>query len=202
MVNIFYNVIFLLLESCFVIFLKEKENTYEKTYKLYYLSLKDPDIVYAKNILRDLEKKSRNIMKFYQSNLFEKSNINTSISAIFENLSSLYPNKDIKTEQIIDKQLLNEKNNRSMKLISVITKELVNNVYKHSDATYLIYMLFKEGDSVIIEINSDGANIEDFKNIKESRRGVLLLNLLIDSNSGNIEYKLNDNVLSTRVVLE
>lgn len=141
-------------------------------------------------------------MKFYQSNLFEKSNINTSISAIFENLSSLYPNKDIKTEQIIDKQLLNEKNNRSMKLISVITKELVNNVYKHSDATYLIYMLFKEGDSVIIEINSDGANIEDFKNIKESRRGVLLLNLLIDSNSGNIEYKLNDNVLSTRVVLE
>lgn len=56
MVNIFYNLIFLLLESCFVIFLKEKENTYEKTYKLYYLSLKDPDIVYAKNILRDLEK--------------------------------------------------------------------------------------------------------------------------------------------------
>lgn len=230
MTNIYYQLIFLMVESFFILFLKEKENTYEKTYKLYYLSdymanerdefariihdeiiqdifasrnylsLKDPDIDYAKNILIDIEKKSRNIMKFYQSNLFEKSDINTSISAIFNNVSSLYPDKDIKTKRFIDNNLI--ENKESTRLISIISKELINNVYKHSDAEYLSYKLYKKENFAVIEMDSDGANIEDFNHIKESKRGVLLLKLLIDSNSGNITYELNQDILSTTVILE
>lgn len=130
MINIYYQLIFLVVESFFMLFLKEKEDTYEKTYKMYYLSdymanernefariihddiiqdifasrnflsLKNPNIEYAKDILTNLEKKLRDIMKFYQSNLFEKSNLETSISAIFDNMSSLYLNKNIKIEKI------------------------------------------------------------------------------------------------------
>lgn len=230
MINIFYQLIFLAIESFFVLFLKEKEDAYEKTYKLYYLSdymanerdefariihddiiqdifasknylsLKEPDIVHAKDILNKLEKKARDIMKFYQSSLFEKANLETSISAIFDNVSSLYVNKDIKVEKVIDSRLLVGK--KCIRVISVISKELINNVYKHSNATYLNYKIYNKDDFLIIEIDSDGASSEDFNNIKESKRGVLLLNLLIDSNSGNITYELNEGVLSTTVVLE
>lgn len=81
LINIFMHIIMLLIESFFLIFIKEKELTYEKTYRLYYLaeymseerdnfarvihdeiiqdiyvsrnylSLKNPDVEYAKKVL-------------------------------------------------------------------------------------------------------------------------------------------------------
>lgn len=51
-------------------------------------------------------------------------------------------------------------------------------------------------------MESDGANLSDFNKIKESKRGVLLLKLLIDSKSGNISYSLNKDILTTKVSLE
>ena len=230
MINIFTQIIFLITEFFFILFLKEKELAYEKTFKLYYLSdymvserdefariihddiiqdifasknylsSKNPDIEYTRNILRELEKKARNIMKFYQSSLFEKANLETSLSAIFDNVSSLYPDKNIEITKYIDSDLTEDK--RLIRLISIISKELINNVYKHSDAKYLYYKLYKKGNFVIIEMDSDGASLSDFNNIRESKRGVLLLNLLIDSNSGNISYSINKDILSTRVYLE
>ena len=125
MINIFIQIIFLITEFFFILFLKEKELAYEKTFKLYYLSdymaserdefariihddiiqdifasknylsSKNPDIEYTKNILRELEKKARNIMKFYQASLFEKASLETSLLAIFDNVGSLYPDKEI-----------------------------------------------------------------------------------------------------------
>ncbi|WP_303130939.1 hypothetical protein [Clostridium sp.] len=167
-----------------------------------YLSVKDPDISYVKEILSKLENKARNIMKFYQSNLFEKANLQTSIAAIFDNVSSLYVNKNIKIEKIIDSNLLTGKYKKYIKLISVISKELINNVFKHSNAKYLNYKLYRKENFIVIEMNSDGVSLDDYKSIKESKRGVLLLNLLIDSNSGDISYEINGDVLSTKVVLE
>lgn len=230
MINIFTQIIFLITEFFFILFLKEKELAFEKTFKLYYLSdymaserdefariihddilqdiyasknylsSKNPDIEYSKNILRELEEKARNIMKFYQSSLFEKANLETSLLAIFDNVASLYPDKNIEMTKYIDSDMTEDK--RLIRLISIISKELINNVYKHSDAKYLYYKLYKKGNFVYIEMESDGARSDDFNKIKESKRGVLLLKLLIDSNSGNISYGLNKGILTTRVSLE
>ncbi|ACV29857.1 Uncharacterised protein [Anaerococcus prevotii] len=230
MINVFIQISFLIIEFFFILFLKEKELAFEKTFKLYYLSgymaserdefariihddilqdiyasknylsSKNPDIEYSKNILRELEEKARNIMKFYQSSLFEKANLETSLLAIFDNVASLYPDKNIEMTKYIDSDMTEDK--RLIRLISIISKELINNVYKHSDAKYLYYKLYKKGNFVYIDMESDGARSDDFNKIKESKRGVLLLKLLIDSNSGNISYGLNNGILTTRVSLE
>lgn len=230
MINIFIQIIFLITEFFFILFLKEKELAYDKTFKLYYLSdymaserdefariihddiiqdifasknylsSKNPDIEYTKNILRELEEKVRNIMKFYQSSLFEKANLETSLSAIFDNVGSLYPDKNIEITKIIESDFTEDKG--LVRLISIISKELINNVYKHSGGTYLNYKLYRKESLIVIEMDSNGASLSDFNKIKVSRRGVLLLNLLIDSNSGNMSYELNNDVLSTKVSLE
>lgn len=230
MINVFIQISFLIIEFFFILFLKEKELAFEKTFKLYYLSdymaserdefariihddilqdiyasknylsSKNPDIEYSKNILRELEEKARHIMKFYQSSLFEKANLEISLLAIFDNVASLYTDKNIEITKYIDSDMTEDK--RLIRLISIISKELINNVYKHSDAKYLSYKLYKKGNFVYIEMESDGARSDDFNKIKESKRGVLLLKLLIDSNSGNISYGLNQGILTTRVSLE
>lgn len=230
-INVFMHIIMLLIESFFLIFIKEKELSYEKTYRLYYLaeymseerddfarvihdeiiqdiyasknylSLKNPDVEYAKNVLSNLESKSRQIMKLYQANLFERANINTSIRSIIDNVSSLY-NKSLNINLNIDEKFLSESDIKLIKLISVVSKELINNIYKHSNASFLNYNLYREEKNIIIEIESDGASDEDFKRINESKRGLLLLKLLIDMNSGSIDYELNKDILKTKVTLE
>ena len=230
-INVFMHIIMLLIESFFLIFIKEKELSYEKTYRLYYLaeymseerddfarvihdeiiqdiyasknylSLKNPDVEYAKNVLSNLESKSRQIMKLYQANLFERANINTSIRSIIDNVSSLY-NKSLNINLNIDDKFLSESDIKLIKLISVVSKELINNIYKHSNASFLNYNLYREEKNIIIEIESDGASDEDFKRINESKRGLLLLKLLIDMNSGSIDYELNKDILKTKVILE
>lgn len=231
LINIFMHIIMLLIESFFLIFIKEKELSYEKTYRLYYLaeymseerddfarvihdeiiqdiyasinylSLINPDVEYAKNVLSNLESKSRQIMKLYQANLFERADINTSISSIIDNVSSLY-NKSLNINLNIDENLLSESDVKLIKLISVVSKELINNIYKHSKASFINYNLYREEKNIIIEIESDGANDEDFKRINDSKRGLLLLKLLIDMNSGSLDYELNKDILKTKVILE
>ena len=231
LINIFIHIIMLLIESFFLIFLKETELTYEKTYRLYYLaeymseerddfarvihdeiiqdiyasrnylSLKNPDVEYAKKVLSNLESKSRQIMKLYQANLFERADINTSIRSIIENVSSLY-NKSLNIDLNIDENLFSESDVKLIKLVSVVSKELINNIYKHSKASFLNYNLYREEKNIIIEIESDGASDDDFKRINESKRGLLLLKLLINMNSGELYYELNKDVLKTKVILE
>lgn len=231
LINIFMHIIMLLIESFFLIFIKEKELTYEKTYRLYYLaeymseerdnfarvihdeiiqdiyasinylSFKNPDVEYAKNVLSNLESKSRQIMKLYQANLFERADINTSISSIIDNVSSLY-NKSLNINLNIDEKLFSESDVKLIKLVSVVSKELINNIYKHSKASFLNYNLYREEKNIIIEIESDGASDDDFKRINESKRGLLLLKLLIDMYSGELYYELNKDVLKTKVILE
>ena len=231
LINIFIHIIMLLIESFFLIFLKEKELSYEKTYRLYYLaeymseerdnfarvihdeiiqdiyasrnylSLKNPDVEYSKKLLSNLESKLRRMMKLYQANLFERADINTSIRSIIDNVSSLY-NKSLNIDLNIDENFLSDSDVKLIKLISVVSKELINNIYKHSRASFLNYNLYREEKNIIIEIESDGASDDDFKRINESKRGLLLLKLLIDMNSGELYYELNKDVLKTKVILE
>ena len=230
-INVFMHIIMLLIESFFLIFIKEKELSYEKTYRLYYLaeymseerddfarvihdeiiqdiyasknflSFKTPDLESAKSVLSNLESKSRQIMKLYQANLFERADINTSIRSIIDNVSSLY-NKSLNINLNIDENFLSESDVKLIKLISVVSKELINNIYKHSRASFLKYNLYREDKNIIIEIESNGASDDDFKRINDSKRGLLLLKLLIDMNSGELYYELNKDVLKTKVILE
>lgn len=232
MACLFFQIIFLIMEIFFIIYIKDRENIYENTYNLFYLSeymederdefariihdeiiqdifaarnylsLKNSDINHAREILINLEKRLREMMKFYQANLFEDVNIDISIEGIFFNISSLYPEKEIKVQKTIDEKLLKENNKKLTRFISIISKELINNIYKHSKATFLNYKLSIKDDFIVLELESDGTNEEDYEKIKKSQRGILLLKILINSNAGNIKYDLNKDLLSTKVKLE
>lgn len=229
-VNIFNQVIFFACCLFFFLFLKDREDVYDKTFKLFYmsqylaserenfarlihdeflqdifaaknfLSLKEPKVHEASDLLTKLNERLRKIMKFYQTSLFEDFGMEENIHGIFENLASLYPYKTPKIDKKISSALENLRG-EEVKLIALITKELVNNIYKHSEATYIFYRLYEDRGFIIMEVESDGMAEGDFKNIEDSKRGVLLLKMLISSNEGEISYEDRGRTLYTKIRL-
>ncbi|QQT90202.1 hypothetical protein I6I93_04595 [Peptoniphilus harei] len=228
-IHIFYQIIFFAYCLLFFLFLKDREDVYEEVFKLFYmsdylgeerenfarlihdevlqdifaaknyLSLRDPRVDLAGNILTNLNGRLREIMKFYQTRLFEDFGIEENIQGVFENLASLYPEKKTRIDEKISETLRGNASKEEVRLISTITKELVNNIYKHSEATYIFYRLYEDEDFIIMEVESDGMREEDFKNIEDSKRGVLLLKVLVTSKEGEISYKDRDGSLYTRI---
>lgn len=229
-INIFNQVIFFACCLFFLLFLKDREDVYDKTFKLLYiskymaserenfarlihdevlqdifaaknyLSLKEPKVHEASDLLTKLNERLRKIMKFYQTSLFEDFGMEENIHGIFENVASLYPYKTTKIDKKISSALENLRG-EEVKLIALITKELVNNIYKHSEATYIFYRLYEDRGFIIMEVESDGMAREDFKNIEDSKRGVLLLKMLISSNEGEISYEDRGRTLYTKIRL-
>lgn len=229
-VNIFNQVIFFACCLFFFLFLKDREDVYDKTFKLFYmsqylaserenfarlihdeflqdifaaknfLSLKEPKVHEASDLLTKLNERLRKIMKFYQTSLFEDFGMEENIHGIFENVASLYPYKTPKIDKKISSALENLRG-EEVKLIALITKELVNNIYKHSEATYIFYRLYEDRGFIIMEVESDGMAEGDFKNIEDSKRGVLLLKMLISSNEGEISYEDRGRTLYTKIRL-
>lgn len=229
-INIFNQVIFFACCLFFFLFLKDREDVYDKTFKLFYisqylaserenfarlihdevlqdifaaknyLSLKEPKVHEASDLLTKLNERLRKIMKFYQTSLFEDFGMEENIHGIFENVASLYPYKTPKIDKKISSALENLRG-EEVKLIALITKELVNNIYKHSEATYIFYRLYEDRGFIIMEVESDGMAREDFKNIEDSKRGVLLLKMLISSNEGEISYEDRGRTLYTKIRL-
>ena len=229
-INIFNQVIFFACCLFFFLFLKDREDVYDKTFKLFYmsqyltserenfarlihdevlqdifaaknyLSLKEPKVHEASDLLTKLNERLRKIMKFYQTSLFEDFGMEENIHGIFENVASLYPYKTPKIDKKISSALENLRG-EEVKLIALITKELVNNIYKHSEATYIFYRLYEDRGFIIMEVESDGMAEEDFKNIEDSKRGVLLLKMLISSNEGEISYEDRGRTLYTKIRL-
>ena len=229
-INIFNQVIFFACCLFFFLFLKDREDVYDKTFKLFYisqylaserenfarlihdevlqdifaaknyLSLKEPKVHEASDLLTKLNERLRKIMKFYQTSLFEDFGMEENIHGIFENVASLYPYKTPKIDKKISSALENLRS-EEVKLIALITKELVNNIYKHSEATYIFYRLYEDRGFIIMEVESDGMAEEDFKNIEDSKRGVLLLKMLISSNEGEISYEDRGRTLYTKIRL-
>lgn len=228
-IHIFYQIIFFAYCLLFYLFLRDREDAYEEVFKLFYmsdylgeerenfarlihdevlqdifaaknyLSLTDPRTDLARDILSNLNLRLREIMKFYQTRLFEDFGIEENIQGVFENLASLYPEKKTKIDEEISMDLKEDASKEEIRLISTITKELVNNIYKHSYATYIFYRLYGEDDFIIMEVESDGLREEDFKNIEDSKRGVLLLRLLVTSKEGEISYEDRKGSLYTRI---
>lgn len=229
-VNIFNQVIFFACCLFFFLFLKDREDVYDKTFKLFYmsqylaserenfarlihdevlqdifaaknfLSLKEPKVHEASDLLTKLNERLRKIMKFYQTSLFEDFGMEENIHGIFENVASLYPYKTPKIDKKISSALENLRG-EEVKLIALITKELINNIYKHSEATYIFYRLYEDRGFIIMEVESDGMAEGDFKNIEDSKRGVLLLKMLISSNEGEISYEDRGRTLYTKIRL-
>ncbi|MGO4936472.1 hypothetical protein ACTQ54_02350 [Fundicoccus sp. Sow4_H7] len=83
-----------------------------------------------------------------------------------------------------------------------MTKELINNIYKHSQGTYLSYQIQQAGQGIAIELESDGADGRDLDAILSPKRGVLLMKMLVNTQSGELNYQLNGDVLSTRILLK
>lgn len=228
-IHIFYQIIFFAYCLLFFLFLKDREDVYEEVFKLFYmseylgeerenfarlihdevlqdifaaknyLSLAEPRVDLARDILTNLNGRLREIMKFYQTRLFEDFSIEENIQGVFENLASLYPEKKTKIDQKISDGLRDNTSKEEVRLISTITKELVNNIYKHSEATYIFYRLYEDEDFILMEVESDGMREEDFKNIQDSKRGVLLLKMLIRTKEGEIAYEDRDGSLYTRI---
>ena len=228
-IHIFYQIIFFAYCLLFFLFLKDREDVYEEVFKLFYmsdylgeerenfarlihdevlqdifaaknyLSLRDPRVDLAGNILTNLNGRLREIMKFYQTRLFEDFGIEENIQGVFENLASLYPDKKTRIDEKISETLRGNSSKEEIRLISTITKELVNNIYKHSEATYIFYRLYEDEDFIIMEVESDGMREEDFKNIEDSKRGVLLLKVLVTSKEGEISYEDRDGSLYTKI---
>ena len=226
-IHIFYQIIFFAYCLLFFLFLKDREDVYEEVFKLFYmsdylgeeresfarlihdevlqdifaaknyLSLKEPRVDLAGDILTNLNGRLREIMKFYQTRLFEDFGIEENIQGVFENLASLYPDKKTKIDKKISETLRENASREEVRLISTITKELVNNIYKHSEASYIFYRLYEDEDFIIMEVESDGMREEDFKNIEDSKRGVLLLKVLVTSKEGEISYEDREGSLYT-----
>ena len=229
-INIFNQVIFFACCLFFLLFLKDREDVYDKTFKLFYisqymaserenfarlihddvlqdifaaknyLSLKEPKVHEASDLLTKLNERLRKIMTFYQTSLFEDFGMEENIHGIFENVASIYPYKTTKIDKKISSALENLRG-EEVKLIALITKELVNNIYKHSEATYIFYRLYEDRGFIIMEVESDGMAEGDFKNIEDSKRGVLLLKMLISSNEGEISYEDRGRTLYTKIRL-
>ncbi|MEB3429267.1 histidine kinase [Citroniella saccharovorans] len=231
-IDLMYHFTYLFFELVLTLYFKEQENIYDKIYKLYYLSdhigqereefarvihddivqdifasknylsTKDPDLGFVKEILTDLEDKARGIMKYYQSNVYDDLDVGASLEDVFHNIASLYKGKDLDLKMDIDPEAANLKDKKLKRLLLLVSKELVNNIYKHSEGRYLNYSLSMEDNKVLINLESDGATKEDFKNIQESKRGILILTLLVEFNSGKINYDLKGDKLFTQVLME
>lgn len=231
-IDLMYHFTYLFFELVLTLYFKEQENIYDKIYKLYYLSdhigqereefarvihddivqdifacknylsAKDPDLGFVKEILTDLEDKARGVMKYYQSNVYDDIDVGASLEHVFANIASLYKDKDLDLHMDIEPEATDIKDKKLKRLLLLVSKELVNNIYKHSEGTYLNYSLSMEDGKVLINLESDGATKEDFKKIQDSKRGILILTLLVESNSGKIKYDLKGDKLFTQVLME
>ncbi|MGX7092374.1 sensor histidine kinase [Hutsoniella sourekii] len=232
LVQIFIQMIFWVCELWLILYLKEKENTYEKIYQIYYLSdylaqdrnefarlihdeliqdiyatknllsMKTPDIAYTKEVLAQLEEKARDIMNFYQNHLFENMKLEDNLLTIFQSIQALYPQKKLDFQHKIEDRLSQSMDPSTVRLVCVLTKELINNIYKHSQGTYLSYQIQQAGQDILIELESDGADGQDLDEIQASKRGVLLMKMLVNTKSGALNYQLNGDILSTQILLK
>lgn len=166
------------------------------------LNLKTPDIEKAKSIAENLENKSRSLMTYYRESLISDMSLEENIQSIFYDVKTLYPSRNFDVSINISETIKDSKiNPASLRTILIITKELLNNIYKHSKGSKIAFKLDLEGGYISLEVTSDGASQNDFNNIGESRGGVLFMKFLIESLCGDIKYFYKDGILKTQVRL-
>lgn len=166
------------------------------------LELNQPDSKAALEILKPLQKKMRNLMNYYNSVVFYDLSFYDNFESVLETIRSIYPDQEIDfqihiTERAVD--LL--KNEQFMDISLKVSKELINNVYKHSQATYIKLKIYDKGNKILIECSNDGVNEEDYKKAMESKGGILILGILVSNYGGNINLDFKDSILSAIIQL-
>lgn len=167
------------------------------------LSLNNPDIDVSIEIARNLELKTRNIMKQYRNTLLGDVDVLDNFKSIIYDVESLYPSRRYNVEMNVelDENIISNEIN-SLRVLYIITKELLNNIYKHSNGDKISLRIHRVADGYKIVIISDGTNEEDYYNILNSKSGVLFIKFLVNSNGGDIEYFYNDGILKTEVFIK
>lgn len=167
------------------------------------MSLRSPEIEESKKILSDLELRVRNMMNFYSSNIFSEYASWEHIEYMIDAIQKLYPKKSI----LVDCTVENEagsvlKKGNGLEQTMQIVKELVNNIYKHSAATFIhLGIAVNEENKIVISCENDGTKPSDIENILSSEGGMLFLTVLIDGSGGAIEYTEKDGILTAKAVL-
>ena len=117
----------------------------------------------------------------------------------------IYDKKQVNqlAENINEKAEKYLKNKVHLEMLLQISKELINNIFKHSNATYIKYEIkLDENMVLIINCKSDGASAIDYENIFKSKGGVLLLRVLVEANNGKLTYNYSNGILWSSVELE
>ncbi len=166
------------------------------------LGLKEPDTKRSMEILKNLENKCRQLMNFYSSNLFDYFSFEENFENMLLSLERLYPNKNIHIDWTVEDEISKILNKNIKQNIMQISKELINNIYRHSTANFIIYSCRIADGIIEIDCESDGASKEDYERIKNSKGGVLILKVLVNNNRGEINYNYKDGLLKTDIKLK
>lgn len=168
------------------------------------LALRQPDTVLSRDVLFSLESRVRKMMNFYSSNIFLEYGAYINLENMLNSIQAIYPNKKVQIDIHIDdgaEKYLKKKPN--LELVLHISKELINNIFKHSDAAYITYKITLSDNAVLhIDCESDGASISDYENIYQSKGGILLLRVLVEANYGKLAYNYSEGILKSEVELE
>lgn len=168
------------------------------------LALEQPDIVLSKKVLLNLEDRARKMMNFYSANIFLEYGAYINLENMLNSIQAIYPNKKVQLKiDINEKAEKYLKNKVHLEMLLQISKELINNIFKHSNATYIKYEIKMDENMVlIINCKSDGASAIDYENIFKSKGGVLLLRVLVEANNGKLTYNYSNGILWSSVELE
>ena len=168
------------------------------------LALEQPDIVLSKKVLLNLEDRARKMMNFYSANIFLEYGAYINLENMLNSIQAIYPNKKVQLKiDINEKAEKYLKNKVHLEMLLQISKELINNIFKHSNATYIKYEIkLDENMVLIINCKSDGASAIDYENIFKSKGGVLLLRVLVEANNGKLTYNYSNGILWSSVELE
>lgn len=96
-------------------------------------------------------------MIYYRESLLSDMTLEENIASIFYDLASLYPGQNLDvTYHISEKSLENKINPNLKRTILITSKELINNIYKHSKSFYINYKLANSDGKIYIKVISDG----------------------------------------------
>ena len=91
------------------------------------------------------------------------------------------------------------KNKDIFSIVLRVSKELINNAFKHSRCTYIKFRVCYLNEKLTIICSNNEVSLEDYKNIKISRGGLLMLKTLITAFGGDICFLYKNKELTIEV---
>lgn len=157
------------------------------------LKYKTPQIDNASDILKALQHKIRKIMNYYDTVIFYELSFYDNFDNIINSITPTFPNQKITFKLVISDNATSILENKNlMKTALQASKELITNVYKHSNAQHIDFRISKKSEFLILSCSNDGVSKENYKKAVNSKGGLLMLRILAENYNGyiNIRYDL------------